>query len=170
MPKNTTDKQNVVVGTAVGAWGLKGYLKIKPFTDNPSRLSHGSQMLLGEFLVTISEILGTGTNTKIKFDIVNDRTQAESFVGKDLTIPESELEALPPSTYYYFEIIDMKVQAEDCSSIGIVSEILPAGGTDVYVIRTRLGKDILLPATTDSIIDINTNENVMTVRLPYDNK
>lgn len=165
MPKNTANINNVIVGTVVGVWGLKGYLKVKPFTDNPHRLSPGSQMLLGESLATISDIKDSGSKTKIKFDIVNDRNQAESFIGNDLTIPESELENLPSSTYYYFEIIGIKVQTEDCNPIGKVSEILPAGGTDVYVISRGQEKEILLPATTQTILNIDTEENIMTVRL-----
>jgi len=166
MPKKSADKKNVVVGIIVGAWGLKGYLKVKPLTDNPNRLSPGSQMLLGESLATILDIKDSGTKTKVKFDIVNDRNHAESLVGNDLTVPESELEVLPDKTYYHFEIIDMKVQTEDCNPVGIVSDILPAGGTDVYVIRTGSKNEILLTATTQIILNIDTDENVMTVRLP----
>ena len=103
---------------------------------------------------------------RLKLDAVNDRSQAESALGKTLTVSAGRFRPLPDGSYYYFQIIDIEVWTEDGEHLGRVTDVLTTGANDVYVVRNGTAPDLLLPAVKKVIRDIDPDANKMLVRLP----
>jgi len=165
-PSSDSPLPQVVVGRVLGAWGLKGDLKIETLTDTPDRFRPGSVLYLDGERATVERSQPAGGRLVVKLDVVADRTQAESRRGSTLTVPASEVPPLPAGSYYYYQIIGMGVWTDQDEHLGEVREILPGGGTGVYVVRGDDGKDVLLPARSEVVLDVNVEENRMTVRVP----
>lgn len=165
-PPSHSDSEHVLVGRVVGLWGLKGDLKIQVLTDFPERFSPGSSLLINGERATVERSRPSKGGLLVKLDLAADRTQAEGLRGRDLTVPIDEVSQLPPGSYYYFQIIGMSAWNEEGEQLGEVQEILPGGGTEVYVIKRTDGHAILLPARSDVILDVNIDESRMTVRVP----
>ena len=106
------------------------------------------------------------TGVVIKLDTVSDRTQAERLRGRFLTVRQDEVAPLPEGSYYLYQIIDIEVWSEEREYLGQVKEVLPGGGVEVYVVRQPGRRDLLLPATADVVVEVNPDENRMTVRVP----
>jgi 16S rRNA processing protein RimM len=62
--------------------------------------------------------------------------------------------------------MDMDVSAEDGSFFGKVVQILPTGSNDVYVVRDGEGKETLVPALADVLLEVDPERGRMLVRLP----
>ena len=102
----------------------------------------------------------------VKLDRVNDRTHAESLRDAVLTVPPEDLEPLPDGSYYHFHIMGIEVWDEDGRRLGTVRSILSTGSNDVYVVRSADGRELLVPALKDVLLEVNPAESRMVVRLP----
>ena len=90
----------------------------------------------------------------------------EKVVNGLLTVPQNGVESLPEGSYYYFQILGMKVQTDEGESLGTIKEIIETGSNDVYVVALPDRKDILVPALDEVILSVDLDEMLMTVSLP----
>ena len=155
----------VIVGLIRGPSGLRGDVRVEVLTDSPERFSAGSVLHLEGEPATVLSSRHVRGGLVVKLDVVADRDRAESLRGRPLTVPSHQVNPLPAGSYYHFEIIDMGVWTEDGEYVGEVKEVLPTGANDVYVVKHD-GKELLIPALQDVVLEVDTRHNKMTVRLP----
>ena len=87
------------------------------------------------------------------------------YKGKDLWIPREEGQELAEDEYYIADLLGLSVILEDGSHFGTLKDVLETGANDVYVVTTDEGKEVLLPAIKECILDIDLEKNQMTVHL-----
>ena len=87
-----SDDDYVVVGRIVGAWGLRGDVKIEVHTDFPARFSKGSVLRLGDRTAKVERSRRTGDRMLVKFDLADDRTAAETLHGRLLSVPKGDIQ------------------------------------------------------------------------------
>lgn len=172
MPETPSDHpasapEPVLVGTITGAWGISGQVKVRSHSDDPHRFTKGRTVHLDGRPARIMSSHEAGSATVIKFDIVADRTHAETMRGVILTVPPEDLEPLPPGSYYHYQLIGLEVHDEEGSRLGAIVEVIFTGANDVYVVRDGK-RETLVPALADVIVsvDIDQEHNKMVVRLP----
>ena len=59
----------------------------------------------------------------------------------------------------------MKVYTEDEAYLGVLNDVLATGANDVYEVRMENGKDVLIPAIHQCILNVDVENNVMKVHL-----
>ena len=59
----------------------------------------------------------------------------------------------------------MKVITENGETLGTVKDVLETGANDVYVVERPGGKDLMIPAIKQCILDTDIENDVMTVHL-----
>ena len=59
----------------------------------------------------------------------------------------------------------MEVVLEDGSHFGTLTDVMETGANDVYIVERADGSEVLLPAIADCILDVDLEENKMTVHL-----
>ena len=155
-----------MVGRIRGAWGVRGDLNVEILSDSPSRFSTGSTLTLRGHLATVERSRSVKGGLVVKFDIVADRSEAESMRGQVLTVPQERVAPLPGGRYYHFQIIDMDVWDEAGDRLGRVKEIIETGVNDVYVIDRPGQRDLLIPALADVVLAVSVSDNRMTVKVP----
>ena len=156
----------VAVGRIVGAWGLRGHLKVEPLTDFSERFSPGSVVYLNGRIARVTAVRKSKSILMVKLDLVGDRSQAESLRGEFLTVRQDDLKPLPEGSYYHFQIIGIDVWTEGGDHLGHVTEILATGSNDVYVVQDDGKTEVLVPALASVVVEINLNAERMVVRLP----
>ena len=156
----------VGVGVVLGASGLRGAFKVESLTDYPDRFSPGSTLFLKGKPAKVISSRRSKRGLVVKLDLVNDRTQAESLRGTELTVPPDHLKPLPEDSYYFYQIIGIDVWDEDRGYLGKVTDILRTGANDVYVASGPDGAEVLIPALDDVLLEVRPDENRMVVRLP----
>jgi 16S rRNA processing protein RimM len=95
---------------------------------------------------------------------VSDRDAAETLRGKDVLIRQEDAVKLPRGEFYWHEVIGLSVlDATTQQVLGTVVDILETGANDVYVVRSPLGKEILVPAIKDVVKSIDPTSGVMVI-------
>ncbi len=132
-------------------------------TDRADRLSVGSH-LFPEGEATSRRITAAETGGRvpvIQLEGVESRQQAEAMIGRYL---EVEAEPLPSGSYYWHQIVGLKVADEDGRQLGTVVEVFRAGENEVYRVESEGQPDLLLPALREVIRDIDLQAGRMIVR------
>jgi 16S rRNA processing protein RimM len=102
----------------------------------------------------------------IKLAGVNDPETADTLRGYLLQVPASEAWPLPPDTFYAFQLYDLPVLTPDDVKVGVVEDLLATGSNDVYVVRTVAGKELLVPAVKDIVLEINPAGGYIRIKDP----
>lgn len=151
----------MAVARILGAKGLVGAFRVEPLTDRRERLEVGSLLFLeGEQRprrVTVSE--PGGRMPVLALEGIGDRPQAEALGGRYL---EAVVEPLPAGTYYWHEIVGLRVSDAQGAELGTVVEVFRTGENEVYRVEGPAG-ELLLPATHDVVRSIDLDAGRMTV-------
>ena len=154
------------VGRVQRPWGLRGELKVRPFTDFPQRFEPGARVFLaGEPRVVAASHWRSGS-VYVRFDSVSNVTDAEALRGELLEVPEEERPAFTDGEYYIDEIEGCSVNTESGERLGTVREVLRPGANDVYVVARPGRRDLLVPAIADVIRHIDIAARRIVVDLP----
>lgn len=154
------------VGEIVGAFGVHGEVKVRPLTDFAGRFAHGAMIYLGERherrVITASR--GQGAQYIIGLEGCATANDAERLRGQRLFIPTVELAALDAGQFYQHDIIGLRVERVDGKPLGVITDIVPGGANDLYVVRDEAsGQERLLPAVKAFIRDVDVAAGVMRV-------
>ena len=155
----------MVVGVITGSWGLRGDVKVQPQSDFSERFSKGSELHVNGQRETIEASRPYRGGYVIRLSGVTDRTAADSMRGSLLTVQEGDIPTLPEGTFYHFQLIDMQVFSDEGESLGAIVEILDTSANDVYVVRDEEGPDLLIPAISETVLEVDVDEGRMTVHL-----
>ena len=158
------------VGNIVNTQGIKGEIRIMPTVDDVMRFK-----LLNKIYVErkgsikeydIERVRFHKQFVLLKLKGIDDMTSAEALKGSTAKITEDMALPCEEDEYYIKDLYDMSVITEDNTELGIITDILFTGANDVYVISPKEGKDILIPAIKDCILNVDIENKVMTVRIP----
>jgi len=156
----------LAVARVVAAHGIRGEVRCEVITDFPDRLKRTERLYRGETHVPVDlERARLEKNGAIlKLSGLETRTEAEALRGQMLYVTEADAVPLPGGSYFWHQIIGLKVRSDAGEDLGKVADIMQTGSNDVYVVR-RDGTDILLPAIKDVVQDIDLAAGVITVHL-----
>ena len=59
----------------------------------------------------------------------------------------------------------LEVYTDEGKFLGILDDIFNTGSNDIYIVKDELGKQILLPAITEVVKEINLNEKKIIVHI-----
>ena len=145
---------------------MRGDLKVESLTDSSHRFSPCTVLYLDGTAVRVERSRKLKGGLLVKLNLVNDRDHARSLRGAFLTVPQKDVKPLPSGSYYYFQIIDIGVWTEGGEYLGEVKEILATGANDVYVVRDKAKREVLVPALESVILEVHLRDKKMVVRLP----
>jgi 16S rRNA processing protein RimM len=102
----------------------------------------------------------------IKLAGINDPETAATVRGYLLQLPAGEAWPLPADTFYAFQLYDLPVLTPNDVQVGVVEDLLATGSNDVYVVRTVAGKELLVPAVKDIVLEINPAGGYIRIKDP----
>lgn len=161
----------VPVGRVVKPHGVRGAVKIFPYGETLGQLSAGDKLIsvasdgAAEREITLLGLGGQKRSYIGTFEEIRDLEQAREMAGKELLIPEDRLPALPEGEYYHFQLIGLRVETRAGEELGSIRSILETGSNDVYVVEKE-GKEILIPAIEDVIVEVDLEAKKVIVDLP----
>ena len=166
----------VAVGRILGAHGREGEIRVRPISNVPSRFDEGNELLLSPDGITadgrtLRIVSSRSTITKGKEERIlllrgfRDRDQALELIGEWLYVKQSEVPAAEEGEYFHYQLLGLKVRTVDGDDLGELSEILETGSNDVYIVVGSEG-EILVPAVSQFVCEIDIDAGVMVVDLP----
>ena len=156
------------IGQIVNTSGLKGVVKVKPFTDNINKFNTLKQIyiqLKNELKsFEIEKVYFNKNMVFLKLKGIDTVKQAEEYRNYYLKI-ERKNDKLEENSYYIVDIEGCEVYTDNQKLLGIVSEVFSTGSNDVYVVNGNDGKQILLPAIKDVIKQVDIKNKKIIVHL-----
>lgn len=157
------------IGQIVNSYGLKGQMKIVPFTDDITRYSDLKTIYieinkqLKEY--KIEQVKYHKNNVLIKLEGIDDINDTEQFKNCFVKVDRRNAVKLPEDTYFIVDLIGLEVFTEENVLLGKIVDVFPTGSNDVYVVKDELGKQILLPAISEVIKNVDIPNKKMIVNL-----
>ena len=157
------------VGQIVNTFGVKGLVKVKPFTDDVERFEELKKVYIckKEKLeeVEIEEVKYHKDMVLLKLKGIENMNQAEMLKGLYLKIDRKNAKKLPKDTYFIADLLGLDVYSDENEYLGKVDDIFPTGANDVYVVKDENGKQLLLPGISDVIKEIDLEKERIIVHL-----
>lgn len=157
------------VGQIVNTFGVKGMLKVKPFTDDANRFEELKKVYIckKEKLeeVEIEEVKYHKDMVLLKVKGIEDMNEAEKVKGLYLKIDRKNAKKLPKDTYFIADLLGLEVYSDTGELLGKVDDIFRTGANDVYVVKNENGKQLLLPGIPDVIKEIDLEKEKIIVHL-----
>lgn len=157
------------IGQIVNTFGIKGLVKINPFTDDLERFEELESVLVVKnkelIEMKIEEIKYHKNLVLVKFKGIEDINMAEKYKGCYIKIKREDARKLPKDTYFIADLIGLKVYDENGNLLGKVDDIYNNKSHDIYVVKDELGKQILLPSTKEVIKQIDIENERIIVHL-----
>jgi 16S rRNA processing protein RimM len=101
----------------------------------------------------------------LKLQGINSIDEVNVWRNAEVFLETTNLSEPDEGSYYWFQIIGLKVITVDHKFLGKIIDIIRTGSHDVYVVRTE-SKEVLVPAIKSVIVEIDLNKQVMRVDLP----
>lgn len=157
------------VGVIASTHGLKGEVKVFPTTDDPERFEDLDEVILvtrrDERKLRIRSVKYFKNFVILGFEGLGRIEDVQTLRGAELMVDRKDAIPLAEGEHYIPDLIGLKVIREDGSEVGELTDVLFTGANDVYVTRTKEGKDLLIPAIPQCIKDVNVEEGFMKVWL-----
>jgi len=132
------------VGQIVNTFGIKGFLKVKPFTDEITRFEELKKVYIvkkNEMQeVEIEDVNYQKDMVLLKLKGIDNLTEAEKYKGLYLKIDRKNAKKLEEGTYFIADLLGIEVYTDEGLLLGKVDDIFNAGANDVYVIKDELRK------------------------------
>ncbi|KYH32074.1 ribosome maturation factor RimM [Neomoorella mulderi] len=158
------------VGKIVATHGVRGEVKVEPWTDFLGRFRPGTRLILqrGEEIrpVTVARARPHGRHLILKLAEINDADQAGALRGALLKVEPWEVEPLPEGHYYIFQLVGSRVYTTGGDFLGTLTDVLTTGANDVYVVKGAGKKEILIPALKEVVRKIDLARREISVALP----
>jgi 16S rRNA processing protein RimM len=151
------EKNTFLIGVIVKAQGIKGEVKVKPYTDTPDVLCHLTHVIIEGEIVKVDASRCDNTMAYIKLEGVDDRNMAEEMRSKEIYVEKSHVPALPKGRHYINDLLGCAVYDDEKQSLGELTDILQNGANDVYVIKNPKG-EIMVPVIKSVIKSIDASK------------
>lgn len=127
-----------MLGRIAGAHGIRGWVRVRSFTDpkdnllsySPWRLRRGDE----EFSCEVSEGRAQAKGLVVRLAGVADRTAAEKLAGMDVLVDRSRLPEIDEGSFYWADLEGLEVRDGEGRVLGTVDHIFATGANDVLVV------------------------------------
>ena len=162
-------EQLLRVGVITSPHGIRGEVKVFPTTDDPKRFKKLKKVILDtgkeRLPLDVENVKFFKNMAILKFKGYDNINDIEIYKGKDLLIPREQAVKLAPNENFIVDLIGLKVVTEDGDTFGVMTDVLQTGANDVYVVELNNGKELLLPAIKDCILQVDIEGGKMTVHV-----
>ena len=164
--KAPTIEQDLCVGVITSVNGVKGYVKIRSFTED------------SRDICSFKNIFDKDTNTQFKIKLVSakkdyiiagiegveNRNEAEKLRNTKLYITRDELPSLKKEEFYHADLIGMEVRTEDSISLGLVRNLMNFGAGDILEVQDLITEKVsYYPFNKQFIVKVDASERIITV-------
>lgn len=167
-----TPPASIIVGQLAGVFGIKGWVKIKSFTQPEENiLDYGPWRLLTAQGVKTVEVDAYNVRPQglvVHFKGVDDRDVAAQLGRAEVEVDKAELPELPQGEYYWHQLLGLKVISDfsgQSQNLGVVADLMETGANDVLVVRPAAEsidtRERLVPYVPDvyvTRVDLGTGE------------
>lgn len=156
------------VGIISSTHGVRGEVKVFPTTDDAKRFKNLKEVLLD----TEKELRPLQIESArffkqfviLKFKDCDCLDEVQRFRGKSLYVTRENAVKLNKDEYFIADLIGMNVVSDEGLK-GRLKDVMQTGANDVYVISLEDGRELLLPAIKECVLDISFEKNEIEIHV-----
>lgn len=161
-------EQMLRVGVITSTHGVRGEVKVFPTTDGAKRFKTLKKVILDgrePLELSIEQVKFFKNMVILKFKGYDNINDVETWRQRDLLITRDQAVELKEDEYFITDLIGLTVVNEEEAVLGRVKDVLETGANDVYVVELTGGKELLLPAIKDCILNVDLEGGRMKVHV-----
>jgi len=144
----------IIMGRIAGPYGVKGWLRVVSYTEQPDRLIEYAPWYLrrGDAWVPTG-VVAVKRHAKgllVCLPGYEDRDKAAELSGTEIGIYRKQLPPAAEDEYYWSDLIGLPVVTLDGLLLGTVDHVIETGANDVLVVKGE--RERLIPFIRGSVI------------------
>ena len=157
------------VGVITSTHGIKGEVKVFPTTDNVKRIKKNMEIILDtgkeNIQLTVESVKFFKQFVILKFKGIDNINDIEKYKTKSLYVTRANAVRLRKDEYFIADLLGVDVWEDNGEKLGVLKDVIETGANDVYVITLEDGKELLIPAIKECILDVDVENRKMTVHV-----
>lgn len=161
----------MVLGRVSGLFGVRGWVRIFSHTEPREAILDYRRWYLqkgGDWQEKkVAEGQRHGKSVIARLENVDDRDAAAVLIGSNIAVPRSDLPEPGDGTYYWADLVGLRVVNCDGAELGKVAYVMETGANDVLV--TGGDRERLIPFVADKVIlGVDFDKGVINVDWEWD--
>jgi 16S rRNA processing protein RimM len=153
------------MGRITAPYGVRGWVKIRPYTARPANLLAYPAWWIAEAEGWMPCRLAAGRvrgeTVLARIEGCEDRDAASRLKGREVAVERAQLPPPPPGEYYWADLLGLEVVNVQGQPLGRVAQILPTGANDVLVLEAE--RERLIPFIAQAIREVDLAGGVIRV-------
>ena len=155
-----------IIGKINKPVGLKGYFKIESYCQQKEDIFNYKYLNIKEGdsykEIAITKKYISNKNFVVSSESVDNKEDAEELKGKYIYLKNSDREILDDNEYYFNDLIECIIKAEDIDFEGKIKRALNYGTCDIVeVYFENIEKDVLIPILNENIIKLDIENKII---------
>ena len=157
----------VIMGRIAAAHGIRGWVRIQPFTEYVDSLQDYKSWWIGHEHgpwreVKVGQCEVHSKTLAAQLPDCPDRTAAEKLKGLLVAVPRSSLPEQDDGAYYWSDLTGLAVVNEAGITLGTVTKLLETGANQVLSVQGDSG-EILIPFVASAIKQVDVKNKTIRV-------
>lgn len=157
------------VGIITSTHGVRGEAKVFPTTDDAKRFKRLKNVILDtgkeQIPMEIEGVKFLKQFVILKFKGIDTINDLEKYRRSSLLVERKDAVRLEKDEYFVADLEGLAVRGEDGADIGVLREVMTTGANDVYVIDLNDGRELLLPAIRQCILEVDVEAGFVRVHI-----
>lgn len=157
------------VGVISSTHGVRGEVKVYPTTDDVRRFKKLKEVILDtgkeQITLEVESVKFFKQMVILKFKGIDNINDVEKYRQKSLYVTRANAVRLSRDEYFIADLMGLKVINEEEQEIGILREVMETGANDVYVIDMTDGRELLLPAIKQCVLQVDVEAGFVKVHV-----
>jgi len=163
------DKTLVPLGVIIGAHGVRGDLRVKPYNPSSDLLRSLSHAFLrpaeddaSAREVALLDVRRHGQTLLLALAECRDRDAAQALRGAELCVPREQLPDLPDDEHYLVDLIGLQARRPDGEPLGEIIDAFEYPASQALRVAVKDGT-LEVPLTAPYVVEIRLDEGAVIV-------
>lgn len=157
------------VGVISSTHGVRGEVKVFPTTDDVRRFKRLKEVILDtgkeELILEIEGVKFFKQFVILKFKGFDNINDIEKYKSKSLYVTRANAVRLRKDEYFIADLQGLTVVDEEERVLGTLRDVMETGANDVYIVDMTDGREVLLPAIKECILNVDVEGGKIQVHI-----
>ena len=162
-------EERLQVGVIASTHGVRGEVKVFPTTDDVRRFKKLKEVILDtgkeNRILEIEQVKFFKQFAILKFKGIDTLDEVEKYRKKSLYVTRENAVRLNKDEYFIADLIGLKVLDEAGEALGGLEDVIETGANDVYQIKMNDGRQLLLPAIRQCVLEVDVEAGFMKIHI-----
>ena len=162
-------EERLQVGVIASTHGVRGEVKVFPTTDDVRRFKKLKEVILDtgkeNRILEIEQVKFFKQFAIFIFKGIDSLDDVEKDRNKCLYVTRENAVRLNKDEYFIADLIGLKVLDEAGEALGELEDVIETGANDVYQIKMNDGRQLLLPAIRQCVLEVDVEAGFMKIHI-----